>query len=579
LPDRPESRPPRPPPPSGLDEVERALSVLDGRHPDHERTRRETMAAAEQRRRVLQGELAARSRRRRRRAASLFLATVALIAAVVVAWRTVGRAKTLRGALQKEEAPFVSRGAQEIASNELSGSHTLEADLPASSCFIAVSTAGMVRVRAGETSMEAARSAGWCACAAGHATVEATAEGEAVGMAVLRVDARRLGGPLARPWAELTPTAWGPGGSECADATLDGWLADRRWPAAPLDARWLEGSPRRATLGRAGFRVVSGVEPGRPFGVVESAAGDCTLAIAAGDDVLSLRATGGQRLVSRAQGALAWCASAAAMTTVWREGASSVIILSGPAARLGGVLGARECAETAGVHLASDAIWLRDEDLAWDATSVLQASGLSGITSAELPAAPAAATSDVMALALSPSARVASEPASATVACDPPLRSPPDQRASVCVAAAPVSFWRTTDARTAAAHAPLPLWLSLLASHHEPDAVARLPELLTLVRRLVREGFEPTVLEGVTELQDGVRVVGRAGEDQIVAVGLGPRPPWVFPYTDGVPWDLGDAPRVITLQPGSAVKLASTPPSNAPLEKRRTIVFRHAARR
>ena len=76
-----------------------------------------------------------------------------------------------------------------------------------------------------------------------------------------------------------------------------------------------------------------------------------------------------------------------------------------------------------------------------------------------------------------------------------------------------------------------------------------------------------------------MRVVGRAGEDAIVAVGLGPKPPWAFPYSDAVPWDLGDEPRVVALQPGLAVKLTSTPPPNAPIEKRRTIVFRHAARR
>jgi hypothetical protein len=85
------------------------------------------------------------------------------------------------------------------------------------------------------------------------------------------------------------------------------------------------------------------------------------------------------------------------------------------------------------------------------------------------------------------------------------------------------------------------------------------------------------VLEGVTELADGVRVTGRAGEDAVVAVGIVPKPPWVFPYTDAVPWDLGDAPRVVELRPGATVKLISSPPPNAPLDKRRTIVFRRAA--
>ena len=118
----------------------------------------------------------------------------------------------------------------------------------------------------------------------------------------------------------------------------------------------------------------------------------------------------------------------------------------------------------------------------------------------------------------------------------------------------------------------------MLEAHSEPDAAACISELLALTRRLTRDGFEPTVLEGVTELPDGIRVVGRAGEDAIVAVGLAPKSPWAIPYTDGVPWDLGDAPRIVALQPGLAVKLGSSPPPSAPLDKRRTVVFRHAKR-
>jgi len=71
-----------------------------------------------------------------------------------------------------------------------------------------------------------------------------------------------------------------------------------------------------------------------------------------------------------------------------------------------------------------------------------------------------------------------------------------------------------------------------------------------------------------------VRIVGRAGEDAIVAVGVGPRTPWVFPYTDHVPWDLGDRPAIVSVKPGESVKLTASPPPNAPEDKRRTVVFR-----
>jgi hypothetical protein len=137
-----------------------------------------------------------------------------------------------------------------------------------------------------------------------------------------------------------------------------------------------------------------------------------------------------------------------------------------------------------------------------------------------------------------------------------------------------VSWWRRNDGVASAARAKWPLWLSWLEPHHEPDAVARIPELLTLARRLARDGFEPTEFESVTELADGVRVVGRAGEDAIVAVGLVGKPPWVFPYTDGIAWDLGDAPKIVPLKPGASVKLAASPPPNVTPDKRRTVVFR-----
>jgi hypothetical protein len=562
------------PPPAGLDEVERALSVLDGRHPEHERIRRETMAAAEERRHALDLSLAANARRRRWRVVFLVASALALGAVAIVAWRVLRRAQAIRAGLERAEAPFVAHGMKELASNELSASSTVEVDAPGSSCFVAVATSGVVRARQGAMSLEAPDSVGWCACGEGQVRLEALTPG---GVALLRIDARSLGGPLARAWSEVTPAAWGDGGHECADSTLDDWLADHRWPAAPLETSWLEATPARAPLRKAGFRVISGVQPGRPFGVVDQAAGDCALAVASGDEDLSLRVAGGQRPIAHARGAMVWCSSAAASTTVWREGSAAVVVLSAPAGRLGGVLGARECAEAADLHLGAQASWLRDEDLAWDAAALLRVSALAGIVSGPLPAEPGPTSTKITSVDLSPGAQIAQDPANAVVACDPPWTAPSAERTSVCAAAAPVSWWRKTDAPGAFAQAPLPFWLSLFESHHEPDAIARIPELLTLARRLVREGFQPTVLEGVTELTEGVRVIGRAGEDEVVAVGLGPKPPWVFPYTDGVPWDLGDPPRVVELQPGLAVKLASSPRSNAPLEKRRTVVFRHAA--
>lgn len=564
---------PSAPPPADLDEVERALSLLEGRHPQHERMRRETLAAAEERRRELERELAVRSRRRIRRGIIVGLNVVALATAGFVAWRIANRARAIRAALDRNEAPFAARGLKETASNELSARNLLEVDLPAASCFVAVSTAGTVRVRTGAMSVEGAGSVGWCACASDHATIE-NASG---GLAVMQIESRRVGGILARPWTDIAPAVWGDSGGECAEATLDDWIADRELHVALPDVEWLDATPERRVLKQAGFRAVAAVEPDRPFGVVDSEAGNCLLAVAGASEELSLRAAGGARRVAHAHGALAWCANVGESTTVWREGKSQVVILSAPAARLGGLLGTRECAEAGGIHVAAEATWLRDEDLAWDATALLRASGLSDVKTAELPLEPGEANARVAALARSRNSVVASAPENVVVVCDPALDAPAE-RTTLCASAAPVSWWRRGDGAAAMARAPLPFWLTVLETHHEPDAVARIPELLALARNLTRDGFEATVLEGVTELPEGVRVIGRAGEDAVVAVGLTPKPPWAIPYTDGVPWDLGDRPRIVALEPGLAVKLVSSPPPTGPLEQRRTVVFRHAKR-
>jgi hypothetical protein len=400
----------------------------------------------------------------------------------------------------------------------------------------------------------------------------------------MRIDAAILGGPLARSWVDFTPGAWGDGGQECADATLDAWIDGHR-PRPEPKAAWLESDPARAPLRRAGLKLIGEVQAEHPFDVVDVPAGSCLLALARQSEPLSLRATGGERFLA-ARGALAWCSTTAAILSVWREGTSPVAVLAGPAARVGGRHGVRETAEAAGVSVEAAAIGLRSADLPWDAASLLGASGLTNVESAPLGADPGPLDARAVALALSPGASAVWGPERAVVACDPPLAgsssAPPTPGAageldSVCASTVPVAWFNKKDAPAGAARGTLPVWLSPIEGRREPDAVARIPELLALTRRLAREGFEATSLEGVTELPDGVRIIGRAAEDAVVAIGLAPRPPWAFPYSNGVPWDLGDAPRVVPLKPGETVKLVSSPAPSAPLNARRTVVFRHSA--
>jgi hypothetical protein len=577
--------PPKPPPKSriGLTEVERALSVLEGRHPEHEKIRRQTREAAEQRRGQIDIELARNARARRRRRFVMAMLTLAAGVAGFVAWKVAVRTRALQGALESAEAPWLARGFTRVASNELTAKPSLEVDLPGSSCFVATATIdGPMRARdslAAGAAVEGPRPLAWCSCGPGHATIDGLASAALVGLSVLRIDAVVLGGPLARSWVDFTPGAWGDGGRECADATLDGWIAAHHAPAATPEAAWLDADPTHLAFHRAGLHLAAAIEPPHPFAIVNAAAGDCAIAISRSGESLSLRAAGGTWLVSHAHGALAWCSSSADALTVWRDGTDPVAVLEAPADRIGGMLGARECAEAAGVAIPPEATWLRGEDLPWDAGALLRASGLSDVTSSPLRVEPGPPDARVVALALSPGASAISEPEGVVIACDPPLAA--SARESLCAHSAPVSWFNKKDALAGSARGSLPFWLSPLEGHRELDAVARVPELLALTRRLAREGFEATSLEGVTELPDGVRIVGRGGEDAVVAVGLEPKPPWVLPYFEavksGIPWDLGDAPREVQLKPGDTVKLASSPPSTAPLAARRTVVFRHAA--
>jgi hypothetical protein len=74
-----------------------------------------------------------------------------------------------------------------------------------------------------------------------------------------------------------------------------------------------------------------------------------------------------------------------------------------------------------------------------------------------------------------------------------------------------------------------------------------------------------------------VSVIGRAGDDAVVAVGLGPTSPYVFPYSDGAEWRIAGEPRVVELSPGERAVLSSVEAPSAPKEQRRTVVFRRAA--
>src|SRR5262249_9865069 len=160
---------------------------------------------------------------------------------------------------------------------------------------------------------------------------------------------------------------------------------------------------------------------------------------------LSLRATGGARHIAGAKGAIAWCSSAAETTTVWRDGGTAaVVVLAAPAARVGGLLGARECAEIAGLRAPPDGTWLRDAGPAWGAPRALRASALGSVPAGPLPQEPTGTKTRLSAVAWTTGASVLWEPSGAVVACEPKLDTASHERESVCASTEPVAWWRKT---------------------------------------------------------------------------------------------------------------------------------------
>lgn len=527
---------------------------------------------------------------------------VVLAAALAIGWVVNGRrqrARAIDELLAPASGPFVAAGFAPIASEGWVRADVADVSLPAGACVVAVAnasgaapgTATLTVQRDGATT-EATGSIGFCTCATEHAVVTATsgpAEGRAV--RVLTRDARAFGGSTgfalvadaARPRTVVD--------SPCAEEHFDAWIAQKRFPNSPLPAAWLTdpsasalAPASRAALAHAGFTPVASAPAGRPFAVVVAPPASCTLVVgdAAGDE-LSLRVEGGDRPVEHARGAIGFCAEHAPVVSVWHK-TGSLAVVSAKAERLGGVLGLVEIARRSHLVDGPLATWRRDEDLVWDTTALLRASGVTEVTVTDYgsPTANGAPAKDarVVAIGAENGAAVSADTASDLVfsTCAPPIA---DDGRTVCAQAAP-QRWRDTSQKghAASAQAALPFWMKPYAQTRDPHAVQAIVLLLSLARRLAPERFDPTVLEAVTELPSGADVLGRAGEDAIVAVGLEPTPPFVYTYAEGgaKPWELGGEPKVIDLAPGAHVLLKPSASPTAPIEQRRTVVFRRTAK-
>src|SRR5207244_2824359 len=112
----------------------------------------------------------------------------------------------------------------------------------------------------------------------------------------------------------------------------------------------------------------------------------------------------------------------------------------------------------------------------------------------------------------------------------------------------------------------------------DPVALKAGITLTSLARRLKHEGFEPTTIEALTELANGVDVLGRTGEDAIVAVGVMAAPPYVVPYAENsAAWSLESEPPLLVRVRFSSGFITRSGGSDSS-DKRRSVIFRRQKR-
>jgi hypothetical protein len=595
-------RPPpsKPDPPAGLAEVERALSVLKGRHPEHERLQREDEERRKKRREEIEAEASTARRKQLARTSKIGGAAGAVLIVVAVIAVVARREMARRARLDEAADPYRGMGFALVDTSSRGEPGKLDASVPPG-CILAASTAPSAKIKvsyAGGT-MEGPSPVFGCICAGADVNVTSdVSSGE--GLVLLRAEASTFGGSRAFAFLPLQMGTIVKSDAACADASLDAWLETKRWsaapvaagasaprPAPPVDAAtndaWFAADPRRSVLTTAGFKLATIVKTNAPFAVAEVPAESCVLlAPSVPTASPSIRLKGGAIAVGPAAGNVGWCTSTEQSVIVQREGepskdgsAGDITVLIAPAGRVGGIAGESELADRAALPLRAMAVPAADHG--WSAKQFLVASSISDalVKLANGPELGSDPEARIVALSLDkPNLLSSDSPDGVYSYCDPSLDN---SNFSLCVFSG-THKWRidgASDASCGLARTKHPAWMFTMQTVSEPAALKVEAQMLKLARTLKREGFEPTTIEAVTELDQGAEVLGRANEDAMVVVALSAVEPWAFPYTDGPAWTLGEAPRVIPIKPLERVKVNATSKTLPPKAARRSVVFRH----
>lgn len=560
--------------PDDLAEVERALSVLQGRHPEHERARREDEAARAKRKQEIEKKAGVEQAAASKRKVTTALIAIVVVAVLAVVAFFVFREMQRRGRVDQAVAPWKASGFTLVDTASRGSPGTIDADLDAA-CFVAVTTSSdpvkVTRPTAG-ASFEGPAPAIFCTCEPEHVNIASKPDASG-GMALLRIDTSQVGGSRAIPFASFKVATSSPGDNACAENSLDAWLDAHKFPQNKVDDAWLDKAPKRKALSPASFHVLAQGTLGTAFTAFDFPKESCVLVVGDANAKLSLRVHGGQKPIANASGPIGWCAQKEGVLVVSSEGGSDITVLGAPASSVGGIVGLRELAREAGIPLVAAVV--PEGDYEWNATQILLASAVPApiITTSGVDVA-ADPNARVIAVSFGTDGALRAETADDIYSyCEPPL----DEKARdvFCIFSG-AQTWRVngSSVQGGLARSKLPFWLFTMQGVGDPVALKAETLLFRLARRLKREGFEPTTIEAVTETPAGADVLGRSGEDAIVAVATAPVAPWVFPLSDGPAWTLDGAPRIMPIKPLEKFILTSSEKHLPPKETRRTIVFR-----
>jgi hypothetical protein len=547
-----------------LEEVERALSVLGGRHPDQVRAEREAAQAVVRRQKEHESAVALERRRASKR---LIVVVLGLVVVSGVAWfgySSHAARKALDAEVEPQVARYVGLGFDALPRGMFAPQERGEVTTVAGDCYVFVAARNAeMHIERPTGAADAKSEALACTCATESVVV--TTHGAPV--RVLHIAGGVLGGTraLAYHFPKHTPSVL-PGDDACADDALAAFAHDKRYGSQESNGEWLTSHP---SLVSDGFKTLASAPRELPFVFVEAAASRCFIAASppgGGETtLLALPATELQKAFHGTD-ALAWCAAKPTTFIVEHAHAPTgrTTVVSVPSARIGGVLGLAEAAARANVSVTS---WVRDDERGALACDTLAASVVPDPT---VMGSPTIDAKDARVLSFSGVGFATSD---LDFRCAPGLEKPD----ALCVQQHAL-VWRAPPATVpcGAAFGPLPYWMGVFADLRDARVLDVELSLLALSRQLTAIGFFPGVIEGITEKADTVEILGRSGDDAIVAVGLWPAPPFAVPYTDGPRWTLDDAPRVIAVSPGARISLHLPAGLSAPQPStRRTVVFRH----